>query len=569
MSYAVFPTFKEIFPDLEAPSLDDILRSTPSIALLRVAAYLNSQVHISQFDTESQEKIFKRWIKVFDIATTKKIWLNYIIFKSRIEENGFRVSIFTSITLLPLMQRILHTYNELPMPVEASKEAEIAFLQALLVNSSQTGRYIREGSLKNKNDLFKMALLGQAKQYEFVERKDIFSLILISNALFEHLNSDVVTKPHLTDFLQQKNLDSYQAYLRGVAEIYLQEAGKTFFFQLGDQNSYLRSLFDEMSLPISELPSSISQFRQNDEDFKLFRKYPIVRSSDDQYYILHHNFFIDKLYQSVVFEIYRETSLKNVFKKFDSFLQWLGNFAEEKLFYGFVHGCFRSGKYVISVEGNKHSNIEYSDFYLRIGNAVFLFEFKNSIIKAEIKHSYDYEAVKSEIEEKLVVSSDGKPKGVTQLINVIKKLLGGPFLFDDYIAKKIGRLQIYPIIVHTDDFFNIDGVEKIIDDEFRAQMTKMNVSRHNVKPIVLMHLNDLIELQLSSTSDSSHFRMVLDTYLKRRMKFRRKQSRNMHEDLKLYRCFRNVISDLFPENNSAIVDKLVRALDIQESNNSL
>ena len=112
-----------------------------------------------------------------------------------------------------------------------------------------------------------------------------------------------------------------------------------------------------------------------------------------------------------------------------------------------------------------------------------------------------------------------------------------------------------------------NAIEKIIDDEFRAQMTKMNVSRHNVKPIVLMHLNDLIELQLSSTSDSSHFRIVLDTYLKRRMKFRRKQSRNMHEDLKRYRCFRNVISDMFPENNSAIIDKLVRALDIQEPNN--
>ena len=60
------------------------------------------------------------------------------------------------------------------------------------------------------------------------------------------------------------------------------------------------------------------------------------------------------------------------------------------------------------------------DYYMRDGERVFLFEYKNIVLGAETKLSGDPEVIWNEVQRKLVKDDSGKDEGVSQLANVIE-----------------------------------------------------------------------------------------------------------------------------------------------------
>jgi len=566
MSVTVFPTFADIFPGHSVPTLDDVLSRTSSLTLLRVAAFLNFKLRYTHGDIVEQEKVFFSWIGIFDMNIRINILKNYQNFKQRNEKDGIRVTLFNSIALLKLMERVVWLPNELPVPSTTTPEQEMVFMEAWLICSSTFGADFGGDKEPTLYNLFREVVVFQAKQYEYVERKNLFSQILYSKALFEYLSEDEKCKNFLDEFLCKKQLTSYEQYLRALVEINIMNGGETFSFNLNDENKFLESLFDSMALPLGD-KSFINRrtYSLADPDFKIFRTYPLAKNGINEYFILHYNFFIDKLYKGLIFDFYKGSSISTEYSDLPSFLQKLGSaFAEKKIFYSNVVGCFRSKSFVLKVPGDKFKDIEYSDFYVREGNCVFLFEFKNVLVSANVKQSGSFETINKEVIKKLVINDLGKPKGVSQLINVINKLIDKPFYFDDYIIRKIRKLSIYPVLVVTDEFFSIYGIEKIVNDEFQQRSEFDKGHGHKISPVTLLHIDDLIRLQLSPTSNKTQFKTVLDTFHERRKSLLKKKNSTIQDVFRRHQSFDDTMSDVIGDGFDMMLDRLTSALKLDE-----
>ncbi|GLU56112.1 hypothetical protein Dfri01_55730 [Dyadobacter frigoris] len=381
--------------------------------------------------------MFTQWISAFDTGARRDIIENYLKFKQKNERRGSQIVLFTSVSLLRLMDRIMLFYNDLGLQEGFTAKVEMACFQAWLVNNTELAAEIQNSATPRPDNLTEILLITQASQYEYVERKDIFSQIMFSKSFFDYLSGNIDFKPYLTEFLACKNLKSSSQYLRALTEVYMMGAGEGFSFRLTPANQFLKSLFDSFTLPIpNEDQRRERPLKANDPDFKAFRVSPLVRIDENSYYILHHNFFVDKLYKGLLFDFFKETSIHKRFRDFPAFLQILGSeFAEKNIFYEYVSGWFGKNSYVIKVPGDRYPNIECTDFYVREGKSIFLFEFKNALVSTAVKQSMDYQTIEQEIFKKLVRNERGKPKGVTQLLKVIKDLVSKPFPFDDFVAK--------------------------------------------------------------------------------------------------------------------------------------
>jgi len=82
-----------------------------------------------------------------------------------------------------------------------------------------------------------------------------------------------------------------------------------------------------------------------------------------------------------------------------------------------MHNCFcPDPRYTSNPE------TQVCDGIMVCGDTLLLLEYKSSMFRADAKYSGVPELLKEEIERKLVFSEEGKPKGVVQLANAVKKL---------------------------------------------------------------------------------------------------------------------------------------------------
>lgn len=51
------------------------------------------------------------------------------------------------------------------------------------------------------------------------------------------------------------------------------------------------------------------------------------------------------------------------------------------------------------------------DFYMRKGNKIFIFEFKDILLDSKTKHSGDYDTIEKELKEQFVLSTIDKHSG--------------------------------------------------------------------------------------------------------------------------------------------------------------
>lgn len=105
------------------------------------------------------------------------------------------------------------------------------------------------------------------------------------------------------------------------------------------------------------------------------------------------------------------------------------------------------------------------DYYVRNGNDIFLFEFKDSLYRKEDKVECDYANVKSSIEKKLVRKENGRPSAIEQLCSSIGLILNNKFQVD--LGIRSDKVNIYPILVVGDTTFTNVGTNFILNDYFK------------------------------------------------------------------------------------------------------
>jgi hypothetical protein len=350
------------------------------------------------------------------------------------------------------------------------------------------------------------------RELEIKRNKDYKVQILKIYYFFEFCLSNSTYTQYLEYFLHTYNLTSYQQYLWQIFDPYqtiLLDKEPSPKLEINSDNKAVIDFFN--MLTINNRPFETNQ------DYQILRNYPIYQLNSNTYLLLYLNFFIDKIYQGFLFDFAKVLKAGGQsITGYDKLKSKLGElFSEQVLFYTIMEKCFRN-----------FSNIRFSgkqlkvklksgepDYYIRKGSKIFLFEFKDIIIRADIKYSGDANRIKKALIEKLEEDAQGKKVGVGQIVKYIDEIKKGWFQKQEIDDFNVEQVIIYPIIVHTDISLEAEGVNYFLKNRLNKLIQERALRKYQIKDLVLINLDTLILLQDEFNEGSLKLASCINAYL--------------------------------------------------------
>ena len=213
--------------------------------------------------------------------------------------------------------------------------------------------------------------------------------------------------------------------------------------------------------------------------------YPLV---DGNVVLLDIDFFVDKLYQGLKFDIFnaaKDLGLKdfngNVISKFEDFTTTWGDMSEFFLLHNLILKSFGplADKILMSEDFKKAGITGEPDAYVRIGGNLLLFEYKDVILADRYKLVANLEETKKGLMEKICLHRNDKRKGAGQLLWNIDRILNHNLVDNlDPGIKKVN--QIIPVILTTDVAFTALGVNLFVAQKMSEFIKDYNFTGHNV-----------------------------------------------------------------------------------------
>lgn len=374
------------------------------------------------------------------------------------------------------------------------------FKLMLIMNkvSLKTEQKIFDWNEKDDDDyFFNLVLPSKINSLGIRHKKDYKIQIVKAFYFFNFCLLDEEYNVYLSIFLKYYGFDTYRDYISGILMPYLS--------LVSSDESTCKMVVSDKSQKVIDF---FEQFVINEkvivqEDYKTLREFPIFRSSNRTYIFLFNNFFVDKIYNGFLFDFAKIVKSRGVnTMTFGKLKTDMGNrFSEHKLFYSVMKNCFgRYGKIRRTGEELKSFLISGEpDYYIRDGNKVFLFEFKDVILTSKVKSSNDAVIISNELSEKLEESKRDRKKNqnkaVKQLFDSAKELLTGKY-HEYYVDEfNIDEVQIYPVLVHTDIALECEGVNYYLNGKLNELVLSEEISRGRIKKITAMNLDTLIAFQ--------------------------------------------------------------------------
>lgn len=261
-------------------------------------------------------------------------------------------------------------------------------------------------------------------------------------------------------------------------------------------------VLDFLSVNLNEhISYSNAEIKSRDDnvDYRIFRSRPLIKISDKKYIIYSFPILVERLYNSLFFD------LKDSFK--DAFNFYNKDFVEKVLFQPQVLQCLNEkitskiypSREMILCDDKIKEEDNQPDFYLRENDNLILFECKAIRINGELKDKSDIDELLSILKNKLYNSienidkSRGKKKnaervGVTQLVQQMKMIDADIFKWDDKIPDEV---VYYPVIILEDPRFVVPGLSYIINSWYK-QLILQELPGQMCHPIVVMSIDMLM-----------------------------------------------------------------------------
>ena len=526
MSYIITPSYKDLFPTGNKSCPKDLIKDIPTSVILQLIAWLGSIMHIHPFNFEKTEYYFLHWLGAF--PEKEKVRLFNLYNNRKQQEPEKAVTVFTQVRNLHFINFCIKNYKEggrtLSEPNSVIKSEEINILKAYLIiadeNEADASKPIADSRNYSGFDKFYISFWPVfINQFAFESRKSFVIQSIQSFMFFQFAEKSDDFKNYIKEFYKDINIDNGSTYIYHIWDAYialLNKENPSFRIKV-IPNEGLYNLLNRISINEPYINSNITIA---EKDFTSLRNKPVFKVSHDEFCILNHNFFIDKIYEGIKFDFYHQAQENNYlgtfnsrFKKFGDFKSVYSDiFSEKSMFYKLMDYSFKKFKYWVKVNGSMY-NEEYSDYYIRNGNKIFLFEFKAIIVKSMIKFSGDGLKIRNEIDRQLIM--DGKQKkGISQLADIIKKIDEKPFNFDDFHKKKIKskNISIYPILVLTDDMFDFPGINNYLNDKLKNILDDFSLELQ-VKDLLLINLNSLFDIHALLKNKKISFDNLINSFL--------------------------------------------------------
>lgn len=404
---------------------------------------------------------------------------------------------------LRLIQLILKAGNN--SNKELSKSEWETLLKSLLICNTieiKKQEAIFNWDSRNNTESFLNEILPvKMRNLEIDKRKDYKIQLIKVYYFFEFWQSNLKYTEYIDKFLKFYEFEKYNQYIWNIFHPYLKmmtSNSMTCKIKFDETNISSINFFNQLVIN-----DKIHSLNETDDDYLLLRQYPIFKNESFTYTVLHMNFFIDKLYQGFLWDFVNvQKEIGNTSFSYGNLKNDMGNqFSEKYLFYTIMQKCFqfygecrKTGEDLKNIFDNGEP-----DYYIRNGNEIFVFEFKDATLKSETKYSGNASIIKKELIEKFELSETDRKKSqnktINQLNNTISEILCdkySQYQVDDF---NVNEIIIYPIFVFTDIVMEADGVNYFLKERLNNLIETNNLPKNRIRDLVLINLDTLILYQ--------------------------------------------------------------------------
>ena len=425
-----------------------------------------------------------RWLRknisfIPDKDARRKIW-------NEINKPTPNLIMFTSEASLRLYRNILLNNNLNTGETSLSEEDVSQLLKAYTYYNQQwTDEQMKGMDLTDPNVL-DISLSVDLPESENKLAKDFKAQLYKCFQLFIFLeNSGSIGQSYIDAFCHALKIKSWKDFI--VAWFFIfEKLLKSPVFKIDELDFIQRQLVNRFS--ISKQPED----RKDIEDPKLwksyFRNHFFYPLHDDKVVLLDIDLFNDKFYQGLKFDIFnaaKKIGLKDCngkkISKFEDFTTAWGDMSEIFLLRDLILKSFMPIADKILMPKD-FKNIEITgepDAYVRMGENLLLFEYKDVILADRYKYINNVEETKKVLMEKICLHQPDKRKGVGQLIWNIDRILNHNLVETlDPEIKKVSR--IIPIVLTTDVAFTALGVNLFVAQKMNEFLKEYDFTNHDV-----------------------------------------------------------------------------------------
>lgn len=358
-------------------------------------------------------------------------------------------------------------------------------------------------------------LMADVPIVEFKNYKNFIPQLYKAWRFFNFMALHEPYSDYLNLFLTTQGLKNWQEYISLISVFYSCAIDKP-VIQIEKQGSLLYPFFDKLCVDLEECKAL-----WNRKDMTYLRNHPLIKIKEGTYMTTNTNLLTDRIYQCLKFVVFNSMESRGAlnkkrkpFKSLGEFLGMLGeDFSEPELFYEIMHKSF-DGIADIMIEGKvmKDNKIPAEpDFYMRIGDAVFIFEYKDNTINDDIKLSGDYNTIKEGLLSRVCLDDGRNRKGAGQLLNTINEIVNNHSL--DALDPEVGKIKsFYPIIITTDRTFSSLGMQYHLVERFLEITKKYRIPTYIRNPMIL-DLDTLILMSNKIHDSKIDFKQLIDQYL--------------------------------------------------------
>ncbi|QEM07876.1 hypothetical protein DIU31_031855 [Mucilaginibacter rubeus] len=300
-------------------------------------------------------------------------------------------------------------------------------------------------------------------------------------------------------FLKPYGIDNWRDYLKGILPIAAHATSEGDGSGLNYMNIEHSENKDQSKAFLDHLALVDETEYQVKTDFLNARAKPLFRTGEDNYLILDSVLLVNRIYNSIFFELLRlaERNKKLHASYKDFFGLYTYDFIEKYLSYTLLDKIFgKTSYYRLSGKQikDKFGLDTEPDYYVRNGHKVFLFEVKGSMLTGEAKQSFHFPTIANELWQKYVHDDkDEGNKAVQQLAERIDYLFSENEGYDK--NRHPDKLRIYPVLIVSELALTAPGINVVLNDWFQNEISKRDRLHHNryrIFPLVIIDLDTLI-----------------------------------------------------------------------------
>lgn len=471
--------YATLWDDVETVNPSVFLRGIPTIKAVEFIVSLQNKVIYAPSDLNTQAQMIGQLITLF--GGTEAITIHKFV--QAMTRQGQDPILIDNYTCLHFYLLALQNYDssDRQLNVDDYKNVFKAYLYCAHVWLKQQQRNIQGLGLTDLSIMIDLPVV------EFKTYKDFKAQLYKATRFFNFCNNNAHFGQFAQWFLEDKGVSSASEYLGRIFHLFSFTAKDPtpVNIQVTADVAADASFFDQFLINKADCEQLWDNKNVNYLRSHFVLKRQDSKSGNSTLTILNSALLVDKLYQSMMFDL-SDSVIKRgggnykgkPFKTKGDFNGFIGDeFSEQQIFYDTMDLAFPSDK-VLKLSGSYLKNNGVTgelDYCLVDGDQLFLFEYKDVMMKDETKHSSDIALIRDTIFDRLCKYEQKRKKGVGQLLYNVNRIFN-EHLLDNFGVDTSGIKEVFLVVVTTDTAFNAIGVNALIKEEYARIVSGLDFS---------------------------------------------------------------------------------------------